>query len=385
MAWQEHPLRVGAVAGRLRAWRRIEDSGAQVARFVPQPGEDMGANVDTGADVGIDVDEDHAHLAALRLIAHGTPPGHAVPVGPFELEHTLAGRICAVNGEPLPPGRRVPLQAGDEVQVGLLRLGFVAPREVEVWPALPASAADAKARAAAQGGDAAASFTGRGALPFGIHDALADAPTSADGADTARRANDAADAADTHAGDAVLGELHRRYHATLVDPAAMGSQAAWRNEAAWTGASIGPGPDAFEALIPSSGAERSLHDLLAAPDAMDALIARADALGEGDLLGDEPAESVLHLFAPASAPCGPAGQSDGFEALLGAPSAAAAPHEALPGLTRREHHLPAADSALRLGGTARRDADGPRGDAADDAKPGARAEGERDASEARHG
>jgi hypothetical protein len=373
VALQVQALRDGAPAA-LRGWRRIEDSGAHAARFAPLPDQDAGANADADADAdsGADIDEDHVHLAALRLIAHGTPPGHSTPVGPFELEHALAARTCAVNGEPLPPGHRVPLRAGDEVQLGLLRLVFVAPRGVDDWPALPASVASADARAVEQSGDAAATFTAAGALPFGIHDALADAPVAADSSDPAHHAGDSPDAADAHAADAVLGELHRRYHATLVDPAAMGSQAPWRHEAVWSGPGIGPGPDAFEALIPPSGSDGSLHDLLAAPDAMDALIARADALGEGDLLGDERAESVLHLFAPASAHRGPAGREDGFEALLGTASAAA-PHEALPGLTRREHHRPAADSALRLGGTSQRVGD----DADTPAIP--------DASEVRHG
>ncbi|MBN9408779.1 MAG: TagK domain-containing protein [Burkholderiales bacterium] len=382
VALRAHALRDGAETGGLWRWRRIEDSGADVARFAPQLDEDSGAKADANAHA----DEDHTHLAALRLIARGTPPGHAAPVGPFELEHALVARTCAVNGEALPPGRRVPLQSGDEVQVGLLRLGFVAPSGVEEWPALPASIGSSDARAMAQAGDAGATFAATGAWPFAIHDALADAPAAAGNTDPARHAGsapDAAGAADAHSSDAVLGELHRRYHATLVDPAAMGSEAPWRPQAGRTGAGSGAAPDAFAALVHPAGPDESLHDLLATPDAMDALIARVDALGEGDLLGDEPALSVLHLFAPASAPRGASGHAEGFEALLGA-APAAAPHEALSSLTRREHHLPAADSALRLGSAARRESDGLPRDAAN-ANPGTSPEGDPDASGVRHG
>jgi hypothetical protein len=191
-------------------------------------------------------------------------------------------------------------------------------------------------------------FGATAASNFGVRDAGADAPGVADGPSAARPAGDAQTSAGDD-GDTVLGELHRRYHATLIDPGAMGSEAPGRHDAAGTDAAVAPGARAFEALVSQSRPDDSLHDLLVAPEAMDTLIARADALGEGDLLRDERVESVLHLFAP-TAHRGLAGNDEEFEALMGTASATAPP-DSLSSLTRREHHLTDADSALRLGGT----------------------------------
>lgn len=337
-------------------WRRIDISGSKIAQFVPEPHEvaseqAQGSRSAARAPSALirsavlsDTvsDEDHVQLALLRLFAHGTPPGHGVPVGPFELQHSIIARTCAVNGNLTHEGRREPLQGGDEVQVGMLRLSFVAPQALDDWfaPAL-----QGVREAPTRGADWVGACEVAGQLPFGIHDALADATPGADVRDLSERLAKKSGAVEWDSEEAVLVELHQRYHVTLGDPAEMGAQTQWR-DGFWDGPDMGPVPDPLDALLEKAGGYASLHDMLAAPDTMNTLIARADALGEGDMLSDVRVESVLHLFAPPSVQGPRTGDDDGLAELMHREFAP--PDKALSSLTRREHHMPAADSALRL-------------------------------------
>lgn len=289
-------------------WRRIETAGSQVAQFVPEVCE---------AAPDASTNEDHAQLPLLRLFAHGTAPGHGAPVGPFELQNLISGRTCAVNGRLMQLGRREPLKDGDEVQVGMLRLSFVGPRVLEECLASTAQV-----------------LCGTHACESGL-DVRAIPENLFKGSDTSGTGDE----------ETEMFELHRRYHATLGDPAEVGAQVSWR-EAVWAGPAAGPGPDPLDALRQRSNGYASLHDMLTEPDSMNTLIARADALGEGDLLADVRVESVLHLFAPPSARAIQTGK-DSWLAELERPETGRS-DQGLSSLTRREHHLPAADSALRL-------------------------------------
>lgn len=81
---------------------------------------------------------------------------------------------------------------------------------------------------------------------------------------------------------------------------------------------------ALEDLTRNASRYESLYTLLGDPVAIDDVMAGLDSMGANDLLEAEPAESILHLFAPS----------------LPQPDT-----PALPTLTLREHHVVTADSA----------------------------------------
>lgn len=346
--WPDQPV------GQYR-WRRIEASVSQVAQFVTEAhhiasdreqaarlARTPSALIHSEAAPDTSSNVDHVQLVLLCLFAHGTPPGHEVPVGPFELQHSIIERTCALNGRLMQAGQCEPLQAGDEVQVGMLRLKFVAPQAQDDWFA---SAVQQVRGAPVRGTNWAGAGEAAGPLHFGIHDALADAAPGADVCDLPESLTKEPSALGSDGGDTLMVELHRRYHATLGDPAEMGAQTQWR-DAVWAGPDLGPGPDPLDALLEKAGGYSSLHDMLAAPDTMNKLIARADGLGEGDMLSDLQVESVLHLFAPSSAHGARTGNENWLAQLMRPEFAP--PDKALSSLTQREHHIPAADSAMRL-------------------------------------
>ncbi|WPB55354.1 TagK domain-containing protein [Xylophilus sp. GOD-11R] len=139
-------------------------------------------------------------------------------------------------------------------------------------------------------------------------------------------------------GDPFIDELHARYHALLSDPNALATPVVPQADGRVAPAGLAV-RDGLAAQAGDAHGPQSLHDWLVASPSMDRLLAASETLAHDPLLDEPPADDVLRLFAPA-------------------PERQNARPSSLASLTRREHHLPAADSALRLPGVAAADAHG---------------------------
>ncbi|MFG6447429.1 TagK domain-containing protein [Roseateles sp. BYS180W] len=133
----------------------------------------------------------------------------------------------------------------------------------------------------------------------------------------------------------LLDALHQDYLRTLQDPQHLGSGGAWSLQ----GDDLqNPLIDEFERLKASAPASQSLYELLGPPPPIDQLMQSLDiGTAVNDVLAPEPLDSVLHLLAPEHLRTPPSQAQDLLSALE---------PEALPGLTRKEHHDMALDSAI---------------------------------------
>lgn len=116
----------------------------------------------------------------------------------------------------------------------------------------------------------------------------------------------------------LMDELHAEYVQLMRDPYARASSQAWHGQ-------LFAPPRALDEFKSEECDHDDVYDLLGETDEIGSVLAGSNLLGEHDILEPEAHVEVLRLFAPADL------------------------HDVrseVPELTRREHHLLSADSAL---------------------------------------
>ena len=288
---------------------------------------------------------------AADLTPHGDGRLAWQPVArQWQLSNEKAGLVFALNGRRIALGETIALRAGDELEIGLVRLvveaadstGAMADGEPWSWPAARSKAEREFALQDLAGTPVARPVsveTGRAAEdPFsvlGMDAALSPVPEdpwlALLGSDPGPRASVSGPAwagqpPDQSAQSALplLDQLHEEFVRAVRDPAGLPGTWDWAETA-----HDQPGQaHSFEALCEEARPFALLRDILEPRQDIDMLIDQFPSVGEDDLLALDGEPDVLRLFAPELV----AGLAPG-----------------VPDLTRREHHALAADSAVRLG------------------------------------
>lgn len=131
--------------------------------------------------------------------------------------------------------------------------------------------------------------------------------------------------------DDPLATLHKHYMRKLRNPTHNDELALWQDLVRGAQAQQ---IDPMQQWMQVAGDRPSLDDLLGQPQSIAAVIQSLDGLGANDLMGPVSHDSVLHLFAPEHLR---APEQESLESLV---------RHSLPGLTLREHHRLALDSAM---------------------------------------
>lgn len=303
----------GSVCGHFEWLPQPPSSGADLQQWLP------GAWRPAPAHSAAPADADLLAVAHLRLY------GGAGSTAAW-LSHDNLERVCSLNGERLPAGQSMRVHSGDALEIGLLRLVLLL--VAEDAPAAPADQGPAEDLDLTQLADAfghditadivdaaalqvsAPGTTAGGLLPMGGFEPTWQTP-----------------------GQTELQHLQQRYFEVLSDPSLLaqtdlGGLGTYVQGAGTAGRSGHP--------LDAQSFERkekyiNLFDMVAPGQSVDAIIRATDSLSDFDLLAAPLAEDVLHLFAPPE-----------HHALH------TKAHSPIASLTRREHHLAAADSALPL-------------------------------------
>lgn len=277
-------------------------------------------------------DETQAALLQCRLEPVPGPAGTQ-----WWLRNLGSTLRCTVNALVLDVGDALPLQDGDTIELGLLQIGFQA--QPSRPAAAPPPAIDAAFRLTDLGQLAAPvhrqmlppatmadpfdgivdAFHARVAGPLGAPSLPATSAAPVEPAEPAPADAAASALSDT---DGVMDGLHRQYLRLMQNP--NDPQMAGR----WNAPAVPSGPRApsFDELT-RQAQSRDLYDILGHTGAIDPILERLDTLSDRDILQPPETVDVLRLFAPVHRP---------------------ASEEALPGVTRRDHHRITADSAMHL-------------------------------------
>jgi predicted component of type VI protein secretion system len=231
---------------------------------------------------------------------------------------------CAVNRVPLLSGCDRTLQCGDEIEVGLIRLRV----HIESMPnAAAASQADPPAQVAPEHTAdrfdlATLDVEPAPDTPGDFIDLIASVPWHL------VEAQAGVDAPVAQTPDP-LEALHAQYLEKLRNPLHVEEGTAWQDLLHGDRAALA---NPLQHWMQIAGTQTSVEEVLGQPSDIDAVMAQLDALGDSDVLAPPPFDNVLRLFAPDGVRHpGPRG--------IG---------QALPSLTRREHHSLAPDSAVPL-------------------------------------
>ncbi|MBO9641604.1 MAG: TagK domain-containing protein [Pseudacidovorax sp.] len=306
----------------------LEPAGMAVGQMLQRLGEDA-------ADLGSQGDGQLAWQAAAQQ---------------WQLSHGGAGLAFTLNGRRMALGETVALRAGDELEIGLVRLvveyagiaGVMEEGEPRAWPAVgrqPEPEFDLRDLAGTSVAGPMPVESERAAEdPFSVLglDAVRSAPAEDPwlallgldpgpmGTVSAPPSAAQPSARAAQPGMPLLEQLHEEFVRAVRDPTGLPRPWDW---AETSPDQPGQAPS-FEALCEEARSFALLRDILQPREDMDRLIDQFPSLGEGDLLAVEGEPDVLRLFAP--------------ELVAGL-------SPAVPDLTRREHHALAADSAVRLG------------------------------------
>lgn len=238
----------------------------------------------------------------------------------WQLAHGSAELVCSVNGKALAAGSALRLAHGDEIELGLMRL-LVAmqPSDAFVLTDLDTQPGPVAARPDAEReGLARSDFTDLIAL-----EPQESVPAPAQQAQPRSSAEAAPSSQDP------LAVLHARYLAKLRNPALAEAEDHWQDLVRAEQLRQG---DPMQQWMQAAGASPGLDDLLGQQHSIASVLESLDALGGSDVLAPEPFDSVMHLFAP--------------ENLRAQESLQSLVQHSLPGLSQREHHSMALDSAM---------------------------------------
>ncbi len=258
-------------------------------------------------------------LAAFSLLRSGPDeqPG-------WWLTNHGSAMACAVDGQVVPRGSQQRLNAGDEIEIGLMRL------LVTQGPRSPGH------EGPDHGGGAAPPFD---PAAVGFELAMLDVCPAPGGrahfedliplAAAAPLEEDVPCGSRTPADADPLAALHAQYLAKLRNPLHVDAGGVWQDLV------LGHQPSVADPVLQwmrVAGQQPSVDDLLGQSCRIESVMAHLDALCFSDVFSPEPFDNVIELFAPDG------WRTQGQDAL----------GQGLPSLTRREHHSLSPDSAVSL-------------------------------------
>lgn len=289
--------------------------------------------IETGLQPDPAVVADHSRCRFMR--------GGSADTSGLAFAHTSQTLRCQLNGHSIGAGQQVWLQAGDVLEIGLCRseiksqdlpaatVPLSSGRSAEPMTAA-ALALDLRDLAASQPSaihqapDALLDLLGSGV----DHDAPpappARPPRPPSHAGTAPAESPRIEPVFERVADEPLSQLHERYLRRLRSPFEQHAESAW-SDLMLQGEQANSDP--FDQLMEEADKGPDLDHLLGQSAHINAVLVQLDTTGELGILDPDHPESLLHLFAPPE---------------WRAPDTA----QALPLLSRQEHHGVALDSAI---------------------------------------